>query len=104
MIDPGSLRKSAKLYLGETDPQTPLASPLYASLRELPPLFIQVGSDEILLSDATRLAEQAQAAGVDVTLEVWEGMQHEWHFAANILPEARRAIDRIGEFIKDHCG
>ncbi len=88
-----------KMYLGDTNPRDPLASPLYADLRGLPRLLIQVGSDEILLSDSTRLAEKARAAGVDVTLEVWEGMQHVWHFAASLIPEGRNAIRRIGEFI-----
>ena len=65
----------------------------------LSPLLIQVGADEILLSDSTHLAERARRAGVDVTLEIWEGMQHVWHFAASILPEAREAIGKVGEFI-----
>jgi acetyl esterase/lipase len=104
LIDPGSLKQAAKLYLGDSDPQTPLASPLYADLTGLPPLLVQVGSDELLLSDAASLAERAEAAGVDVTLEVWEGMPHEWHFAARILPEARQAIDRIGVFVDQYCG
>jgi acetyl esterase/lipase len=104
MLDPGATRESAQVYLGGADPRTPLASPLYADLQGLPPILIQVGSDELILSDATGLAERAQAAGVDVTLEVWEGMQHEWHFAASILPEARQAVERIGQFIQDHIG
>jgi acetyl esterase/lipase len=104
MLDPGALRESAQVYLGEVDPRTPLASPLYADLRDLPPMLIQVGSDELILSDATGLAERAQAAGVDVTLEVWEGMQHEWHFTASMLPEARQAVERIGQFVQDHLG
>ena len=102
MLDPGAILESALLYLGKSDPRTPLASPLYADLKGLPPILIQVGSEEFILSDATRFAEKAQAAGVDITLEVWEGMQHEWHFAAKFLPEGRQAIDRIGEFIVDH--
>ena len=77
---------------------------LYADLRGLPPLLIQVGSEETLLSDSTCFGERARDAGVNVTLEVWEGMQHEWHFAANILPEARTAIDHIGRFIETHAG
>jgi len=104
MLDPGAILESARLYLGELDPKTPLASPLFADLRHLPPILIQVGSDEFILSDSTRFAEEAQAAGVDVSLEVWEGMQHEWHFAANILPEGRQAIDRIGQFIRNQIG
>ena len=65
-------------------------------------MLIQVGSSEALLSDAARFSEKARAAGVDVTLEVWEGMQHEWQFAVGILPEARRAVERIGEYIRQH--
>jgi acetyl esterase/lipase len=99
VLDPGEVIKSAQLYLKNAGSSTPLASPVYADLSNLPPLLIQVGTDEILLSDSTRLAEKAKAAGVDVNLEVWEGMFHVWHFAANILPEGRQAIDRIGQFI-----
>jgi len=104
MLDPGALIKSAQLYLGELDPRLPLASPLYADLTGLPPIFIQVGSEELLLSDATSFAERAQAAGVKVTLQVWKAMQHEWHFAANILPEGKQAIEQIGRFIDAQLG
>jgi len=100
MLDPGTLRKSAELYLGEANPRTPLASPLYGDYHGLPPLLIQVGSEELLLSDATAFAERAKAAGVRVTLQIWDGMQHEWHFAAKILPESRQAIEQIGQFIQ----
>jgi acetyl esterase/lipase len=62
-------------------------------------LLIQVGSDELILSDSTGLAERAQAAGVLVTLQVWQDMQHEWHFAAGLIPESRQAVDAIGAFI-----
>jgi acetyl esterase/lipase len=103
IIDTQNLRKAAQQYLDGADPLTPLASPLHADLTGFPPLLIQVGSDEILLSDSVQLAERARAAGVDVTLEVWEGMLHVWHFAARFVPEARQAIGRIGEFIR-HTG
>lgn len=99
MLPPGPIRESARLYLAGADPRNPLASPLYADLAGLPPLLIQVGSDELILSDATGLAERARAAGVPVTLQVWDGMQHEWHFAAGLIPESRQAIEAIGTFI-----
>ena len=99
LIHGSKLKEAARLYLKDTNPQTPLASPVYARLEGLPPLLIQVGSDEVLLSDSERLAENARLCGVDATLEIWEGMQHVWHFAASFLPEARQAIDRVGEFI-----
>jgi monoterpene epsilon-lactone hydrolase len=93
-----------RLYLGERDPATPLASPLYADLHQLPPMLIQVGSAEVLLDDSTRLAERATAGGVDTTLEVWPEMLHVWQTFAPILPEARQAIERIGKFVRKHVG
>lgn len=93
----------AKAYLGDTDPRTPLASPIYADLTGLPPLLIQVGTAEVLFDDATRLADHARAAGVDVILEPWDDMIHVWHMFAAILPEGQQAIDRIGEFIHQHA-
>jgi acetyl esterase/lipase len=80
------------LYLNGADPFNPSVSPLYADPKGLPSILIQVGSDEALLPDSTRFTEKAKTAGVDVTLEVWEGMQHEWQFAVGIFPEASRAI------------
>jgi monoterpene epsilon-lactone hydrolase len=94
-----NLKKSAKLYLGIASAKEPYASPLYADFNGFPPLLIQVGSDEILLSDSVNLAAKAKAAGVDVTLEVWEDMQHVWQFAGKLVPEAWKAIQSIGHFI-----
>ena len=95
--------KSAQIYLGSTDPRTPLASPLFGDLTNLPPILMQVGSNEIILSDSTQFAEKARSAGVDVTLDVWKDMQHEWQYAASLLPEGRQAIARIGKFVSQHC-
>jgi monoterpene epsilon-lactone hydrolase len=107
-IDPMLLREVglqwAKAYLGGAHPRTPLASPLYADLTGLPPLLIQVGTAETLLDDSTRLAERAKSVGVDVALEVWDDMFHVWQFFASMLPEGQQAIDRIGEFIREHTG
>jgi phosphinothricin tripeptide acetyl hydrolase len=89
----------AKMYMGGLDPKTPLVSPVYADLKGLPHLLVQVGTDEVLLSDSTRLVERAKQAGVDAVIDEWERMQHVWQFAASFIPEGRRAIDRIGEFI-----
>jgi acetyl esterase/lipase len=100
MLDPRKEHTSVDLYLVGTDRRAPLASPTFADLHDLPPVLIQVGSHELLLSDAEGFAGRARAAGVDVTLEVWPGMQHEWQFAASFLPEGRRAIARVGEFIR----
>lgn len=90
----------ANLYLGGEDPKTPLASPLFADLEGLPPLLIQVGSEEVLLDDSIGLHSRARAAGVDSTLEVWDDMIHVWHVFFQMLKEGRDAISRIGEFLE----
>jgi monoterpene epsilon-lactone hydrolase len=100
MLDSQTLEESARIYLDGTDSRHPLTSPLFGDFHNLPPLLIHVGSDELILSDAEGVAEQARQAGVDVALEVWPGMQHEWHFAADFVPEGQAAIDRIGKFIQ----
>jgi monoterpene epsilon-lactone hydrolase len=99
MLDLPSFEQSARIYLGSVDPHTPYASPVYGDLQGLPPLLIQVGSDEMLLSDATSFAERAKAAGVAMNLEVWRGMQHEWQFAAKAIPEGREAIQHVRRFV-----
>jgi monoterpene epsilon-lactone hydrolase len=104
MIQPEGILGMAKAYLGGADARTPLASPIYADLKGLPPLLIQVGGAEELLDDSTRLAERAKAAGVDVTLESWEDMFHVWHSYAGMLPEGQQAIERIGEFVREKVG
>ncbi len=90
----------ARAYLGTTDPRTPLASPVFADLRGLPPLLIHVGSDEVLLDDAVQLADRAKAAGVPATLEVWDRMVHVWHWFLPMLEEADTAIETIGRFCR----
>jgi acetyl esterase/lipase len=103
-VDPIVTRESitmmAQAYVGAGDPKAPLVSPLYADLRGLPPLLVQVGSDEVLLDDALGLGERARAAGVDVTVEEWPGMIHVWHWFLPMLDEAQQAIDGIGAFVR----
>jgi acetyl esterase/lipase len=98
------LLKIAKVYLDGKEPTAPLASPIHADLTGLPPLLLQVGSIEVLLDDSTLLKSRAKAAGVSVDMEVWDDMPHVWHHFAPILPEARKAIGRIGEFVLEHTG
>ena len=94
------VEQMARDYLGATPPRTPLASPLFADLRGLPPLLIHVGSDEVLLDDAVQLAERSRAAGVDASLEVYERMIHVWHWFLPMLDEAHTAVDAIGRFVR----
>ena len=104
MVNKENLMVSAKTYLGGADPRAPLAAPLYADLRGLPPLLIQVGDAETLLDDSTRLAGVAREAGVDVRMDVWDDMIHVWHVFAPILPEGKQAVKQAGDFIKKHTG
>jgi acetyl esterase/lipase len=97
MLTVDGLRTSGRQYAG-TDCHNPLASPLHGELAGLPPLLLQVGTREILLSDSTRFADRARTAGVEVNLEVEEGLIHVWQMLPGV-PEAQRAIDRIGTFI-----
>jgi epsilon-lactone hydrolase len=100
MVSSFSLTETIQWYIGERDPRTPQISPLYADLRGLPPLFIQVGDNEVLLDDSTRLAERARAAGVEVDLDVWEGMWHVFQGSIAQVPEARQAIEKVGALVR----
>jgi len=97
-------RFHAALYANGNDLRHPLISPLYADMQGLPPLLLHVGSDEIMLDDSRRVAERAKAAGVEVTLEVWEGLWHVFHAFAYRLAEGKQAIDKIGQFIRKRLG
>jgi epsilon-lactone hydrolase len=77
----------------------PLASPLYAEMHGLPPLLIMVGTLDPLLEDATRFATKAQAAGVTVELDISDQMFHIWPFFAELIPEGREAIEKIGAYV-----
>jgi len=95
----------ATTFLGEGgDRRDPMANPLYADLRGLPPIYIQVGGDETLLDDSRRLAECARKAGVDVRLDVYPEMQHVFHFSAGHSPEADEAIGRLAEWVRPKLG
>ena len=104
MVQRNGLLRLARAYLGDARPRTPLAAPLHADLTGLPPMLVQVGTAETLLDDATRLAEKARSEGVDVSLEVWEEMIHVFQAFGAMLPEAREAVARIGEFLRKHAG
>lgn len=99
-----SVRRAAPIYLGGADARDPLASPLYADLRGLPPLQIFASSSETLLDDALRLAAKAKADGVTVDLQVWRNLPHVWPIFTRQLPEARRALRLTAEFIKAVTG
>jgi epsilon-lactone hydrolase len=103
IIHGGYLHELADAYLpGSQDRKDPRVSPLYADLKALPPVLIQVGSDETLLADATRLAAAAGAADVAVTLEVWPHMIHAWPLWNAHLEPGRQALAKAGTFMKQY--
>jgi epsilon-lactone hydrolase len=103
-LDAGELRTLAERYLGGADPRQALASPIHADLRGLPPLMIQVGTTELLLDDAVRLARRAASDGVRVWLDAVTGMPHVWHLFAPMLGEARDAVAVAGAWLQEHLG
>jgi acetyl esterase/lipase len=104
IVRPDVVGAMAKLYLSGADPRDPRASPLFADLRGLPPLLIQVGSDEVLLDEIVDLERKARHAGVETTLDVWPEMVHVWHAFLAVLPEAADALRRSGRYLERQWG
>lgn len=104
-VDPSttreSLERAANWYARNIDRASPRVSPLFGELDGLPPLLLQVGDDEILLDDSTRVADAVRRAGGNVGLSVWKGMWHTWPMYAG-LPEADEALAEIRGFL-DGC-
>lgn len=88
-----------KDYIGDNDPLNAYISPLFGDFRQFPPMLIQVGSYEMLLSDSVSVAAKAREQGVKVRLSIYEGMFHIFQMAAKMLPESKRAWVEIGKFI-----
>ena len=93
----------ARVYLGRASSKNPLASPLYAELCGLPPLLVQVGADELLRDDSTRVVERALAAGVSAEVRLWPGAPHGWQMATLFMPEARAAQREAAAFLLRHA-
>jgi monoterpene epsilon-lactone hydrolase len=100
ILTPIGLRLRVPNYVVEADASDPHISPIYGDLSGLPPLLIQVGSHEILLSDALRLAARAATSDVPVTLEVTPGVPHVFQGYAAMLDEGDAALKRAAEFLK----
>lgn len=93
------LKIGARAYLAGADAKNPLASPLYANLSGLPPLIIHASEDELLRDDAARLADRAQAAGVEARLRLWPVVPHGWQLATPYMEEARESLDEAAAFL-----
>ena len=91
----------ADLYLNGLQPKNPVVSSVFADLSGLPPLFIQVGTNEILYDDAVRLYEKAKSDGVEAELDVYHDLFHVFQLFAPIVPESKSAIEKLGLFIRN---
>ncbi|NNC73623.1 MAG: alpha/beta hydrolase, partial [Sphingomonadaceae bacterium] len=101
MVTHDGIAQMAAHYLGDTTPDTPLASPILADLSGLAPMLIHVGDAEVLLDDAVVLARNAKDAGADVTLKVWDHMIHVFQAFYAMVDEAREAVNEIGAFLAE---
>jgi acetyl esterase/lipase len=98
----GHLETWARYYVGGADARSPAISPAFGDFRGLPPLFLLVGENELLLDDALRVREAAQAAGTDVQVLIGEGMQHDWPLTLPWLDESRQAWAAMRSFVEEH--
>ncbi len=104
MIPVSLLKFLAKIYAGENSPNDPMLSPVYGDYTGFPPILVQVGSTEVLLSDAHRVAEAARRANVPVQLSVYPDMMHVFQVLAHVIPEGKEAVREIGRFVHKHIG
>ena len=105
ILQESGLFSAAAAFLGEGgNRRDPLAAPLHGDYAGIAPIYLQVGGAELLLDDSTRVAAKARAAGVEVKLDIFPGMQHVFQAYAGNLPEATEAIRRIGEYLRPRLG
>ncbi|MGV0834396.1 alpha/beta hydrolase fold domain-containing protein [Mycolicibacterium thermoresistibile] len=102
LISRAAAEQMSGAYLAGHDPRDPRVSPVFADFTGYPPLLVQVGACELLLDDSVRLAEAVKAAGGQVELQVADGLFHVFHMFAAKLPEAQRALEDVGAFIRTH--
>ena len=99
LAEPDTLGEMSALYVGEAERTHPHISPIFADLSGLPDMLIHVGAEEALLSDSTRLAEKAGAAGVSVELKVWPDLPHVFQLYCKFLEAAHTSLDEISSWI-----
>jgi acetyl esterase/lipase len=100
LISRAQCQWTASLYCGDQARGDPLLQPLEMDLSGLPPMWIHVGDDEVLLSDAERLAERAEKAAVPTEFKVWPGMWHVFQATARMVPEGRKSLEDLGRFVR----
>ena len=99
MIDPSKMHLAIDWYAPNQDKKNPLISPLFADLTGFPPMLVQVGSEEVLFDDSTRLVEHAKRDKVDVELQIWEDMPHVHQIAHGFVPEAKAALRDMAAYL-----
>lgn len=90
-------------YVGDYENTDPLISPLFANLRQMPPFLLQVGSDEVMLSECKQFVKNARRDKVKAVLQVGKGMWHNWHLSANYMPESSDSIKTVADYIISNC-
>lgn len=103
LVSPAQCRRTSPQYVG-SHARDPLLRPAEMDLAGLPPLWIQVGDHEVLLSDAERLADRAAQDGVEVSFKIWPGMWHVFQSAARYVPESRQSIEELALFLRRRLG
>ena len=104
MIEADRIPMAVDFYRGTEPADNPLISPLFADFTDFPPMFVQVGSEEVLYDDSTRLVERARQAGCSARLQVWPDMPHVHQIAFGFVPEGRAALEDISRFLTEHRG
>ncbi len=100
MVQPYLVKLFVERYCGNQDVKNPLISPLFADFKGFPPIYIQVGDNETLLDDSTRLARKLNEQNVKVSIDIYPNMMHVWQYFGGLMPESNKAIEQIGEFVK----
>lgn len=104
MFDARTFETLPPVYCPNTDPYDPLVSPLRGDVRGLPPTLFLCSRDEMLRDDSVRMAEKMTATGVETRIEVWPKVFHVWPVMADLLPEGRKAIEKISAFLRAKLG
>lgn len=101
VLRPKRLEVSKELYLQGQDAKNPFISPIFGNFEGLPPLLVHVGDREILLDDALHLKKTAEKYTIDIEVKIFKDMIHAWHIFAANLPEAKKALDHVVDWIKE---
>jgi acetyl esterase/lipase len=99
MFTEGGINEGAAHYIGDGDALNPLISPLFGDLEGLPPILAYASDSELILDDTLRLAERAEAAGVDMETHIWKDQPHVWPMFYPQIPEAAETLAQMGDFV-----